>query len=294
MAKFSEEILTIWTKPPSNSEDTKLANSERMVKEAIKEDDTLKKMTIDTFGQGSYANDTNVKLDSDVDINVRLSDTVFLQVPTDKKKEDFGYSDSDYTFQEYKKAVYNALVNKFGKTEVVWEDKCLTVKGNSYRVVTDVVPTFKYMRHDSVTSKVEGTKFIADSGKSIINYPIQHIQNGKNKNANTAKSFKRLTRIHKRLLYKMMDDKIKVSENITSFLLECLMWNLPNTIYNNNHTWTEILKKSIIYLYEQTKEESTCKEWGEVSELLYLFIGRKWSIKDVNDYLILTWEYLEF
>ena len=294
MAKFSEEILTSWTKPASNSEEIKLANSERMVKEAIKEDDTLKKMTIDTFGQGSYANDTNVKLDSDVDINVRLSDTVFLQVPTDKKKEDFGYSDSDYTFQEYKKAVYNALVNKFGKTEVVWEDKCLTVKGNSYRVVTDVVPTFKYMRHDSVTSKVEGTKFIADSGKSIINYPIQHIQNGKNKNANTAKSFKRLTRIHKRLLYKMMDDKIKVSENITSFLLECLMWNLPNTIYNNNHTWTEILKKSIIYLYEQTKEESTCKEWGEVSELLYLFIGRKWSIKDVNDYLILTWEYLEF
>ena len=294
MAKFSEEILTIWTKPPSNSEDTKLANSERMVKEAIKEDDTLKKMTIDTFGQGSYANDTNVKLDSDVDINVRLSDTVFLQVPPEKKKEDFGYSDSDYTFQEYKKAVYNALVNKFGKTEVVWEDKCLTVKGNSYRVVTDVVPTFKYMRHDSVTSKVEGTKFIADSGKSIINYPIQHIQNGKNKNANTAKSFKRLTRIHKRLRYKMIDDKIKVSENITSFLLECLMWNLPNTIYNNNHTWTEILKQSIIYLYEQTKEESTCKEWGEVSELLYLFIGRKWSVKDVNDYLILTWEYLEF
>lgn len=294
MAKFNEEILTSWTKPPSNSEDTKLANSERMVKEAINEDDTLKKMTIDTFGQGSYANDTNVKLDSDVDINVRLSDTVFLQVPPDKKKEDFGYSDSDYTFQEYKKAVFNALVNKFGKTEVVWEDKCLTVKGNSYRVVTDVVPTFKYMRHDSVTSKVEGTKFIADSGKSIINYPIQHIQNGKNKNANTAKSFKRLTRIHKRLRYKMIDDKIKVSENITSFLLECLMWNLPNTIYNNNHTWTEILKQSIIYLYEQTKEESTCKEWGEVSELLYLFIARKWSVKDVNDYLILTWEYLEF
>ena len=294
MAKFSEEILTSWTKPASNSEEIKLANSERMVKEAIKEDDTLKKMTIDTFGQGSYANDTNVKLDSDVDINVRLSDTVFLQVPPEKKKEDFGYSDSDYTFQEYKKAVYNALVNKFGKTEVVWEDKCLTVKGNSYRVVTDVVPTFKYMRHDSVTSKVEGTKFIADSGKSIINYPIQHIQNGKNKNANTAKSFKRLTRIHKRLRYKMIDDKIKVSENITSFLLECLMWNLPNTIYNNNHTWTEIIKQSIIYLYEQTKEESTCKEWGEVSELLYLFIGRKWSVKDVNDYLILTWEYLEF
>jgi hypothetical protein len=294
MAKFTEEILTSWTKPPSDTEETKLANSERMVREAIKEDETLKKLTIDIFGQGSYANDTNVKANSDIDINVRLADTVFIELPPDTKQEDFGYSDSNYTYQEYKKAVYNALVKKFGISDVNWEDKCLTIKGNSYRVVTDVVPSFKYKRHDSKTSMVEGTKFIADSKKVIVNFPIQHIANGKKKNADTSKSFKRLTRIHKRLLYKMRDDKIKVSDNITSFLLESLMWNLPTNIYNNNHTWTEILKQSIIYLYEQTKEESTCKEWGEVSELLYLFVGRKWTVKEVNDYLVLTWNYLEY
>ncbi len=294
MAKISEETLTSWTKPPSETEEAQLANSERMVKEAISSDEVLKKLNTTTFGQGSYANDTNVKANSDIDINVRLSDTIFIQLPPDKKQEDFGYSDSTYTFQDYKKAVFNALVNKFGKSDVEWKDKCLTVKGNSYRTVTDVVPTFKFKRHDSSTSMVEGTRFISDGGKTITNFPIQHIENGKKKNANTGKGFKRLTRIHKRLRYKMIDDKINVSDNITSFLLECLMWNLPNHIYNNNKTWTEILKQSIIYLYEQTKEESTCKEWGEVSELLYLFVGRKWTVKDVNDYLVLTWNYLEY
>jgi hypothetical protein len=294
MVKFSEEILTSWTKPPSDTEEAQLANSERMVKEAISSDEVLKKLNTTTFGQGSYANDTNVKANSDIDINVRLSDTIFIQLPPDKKQEDYGYSDSTYTFQDYKKAVFNALVNKFGKSDVEWKDKCLTVKGNSYRTVTDVVPTFKFKRHDSATSMVEGTRFISDSGKTITNFPLQHIENGKRKNANTGKGFKRLTRIHKRLRYKMIDDKINVSDNITSFLLECLMWNLPSHIYNNNKTWTEILKQSIIYLYEQTKEESTCKEWGEVSELLYLFVGRKWTVKDVNDYLVQTWNYLEF
>lgn len=294
MAKFSEETLTSWTKPPSNTEETQLANSERMVKEAISSDENLKKINTTTFGQGSYANDTNVKKNSDIDINVRLSDTIFVQLPPNKKQEDFGYSDSSYTFKDYKKAVFNALVNKFGTSDVEWKDKCLTVKGNSYRTVTDVVPTFKFKRYDSETLIVEGTRFISDSGKTITNFPIQHIENGKKKNTNTSKRFKRLTRIHKRLRFKMIDDKVNVSDNITSFLLESLMWNVPNNIYNNYSTWTEILKQSIIYLFEQTKDESTCKEWGEVSELLYLFVGRKWTVKDVNDYLILTWRYLEF
>jgi hypothetical protein len=35
MAKYSEQQLTNWTKPPSNSEQDKLERSERMVRDAI-------------------------------------------------------------------------------------------------------------------------------------------------------------------------------------------------------------------------------------------------------------------
>ena len=93
----------------------------------------------------------------------------------------------------------------------------------------------------------------------------------------------------------MIDDGENVSDNITSFLLECLVWNVPNRIMNDYDTWTERLKQSIIYIHDKTKEETTCKEWGEVSELLYLFhSGRKWSYKDVNSYMVLLWNHLEF
>jgi tRNA nucleotidyltransferase (CCA-adding enzyme) len=61
MARFTEQTLTNWTKPPSDTEESKLENAERMVREAISEDDTLKSKSTETFGQGSYANNTNVK-----------------------------------------------------------------------------------------------------------------------------------------------------------------------------------------------------------------------------------------
>jgi len=297
MAKFSEETLTNWTKPPSNSESTKLENSERMVKDAISQDTKLKTKSTETFGQGSYANDTNVRLNSDIDINVRYTGGYFFQLPPDTTEEDVNIahiSSSAYSYSEFKNDVENALVNKFGRSEVIRKDKCITIKENSYRVETDVVPTWNFRRYSNNGNYVLGARFWADSGKVITNYPKQHIENGIDKNSRTSKRFKRLTRIHRRLRYKMIEDGQPISDNITSFLLECLVWNTPNDVFNNINTWTERLKLSIGHIYKKTQNEDDCKDWGEVSELLYLFVGRKWSRQDVNDYMIQVWNYLEY
>lgn len=295
MAKFSEETLNNWRYPASPTEETKLANAEKMVRDAIAASNELKNMGIEIFGQGSYANDTNVKINSDIDINVRLSDTVFYEVPPNKTKEDYGYTSSDYTFAEYKDAVERALVQKFGRIDVIRNDKCITVLANTYRVEADVVPTFKFNRHDENGYKAVGAKFITDKGYSVINYPLQHVENGKTKNSETQRRFKRLTRIFKRLRYKMIEDKVQISENITSFLIECLLWNVPNRVFNDYDSWTERLRQSIMFLYNNTDEEEKCKEWGEVSELLYLFrSSRKWSRENVNEFLLQAWKYLEF
>jgi hypothetical protein len=294
MAKFSEETFNNWRMPPSTTEENKLQNAEKLVREAIAEDKTLNKFSITVFGQGSYANDTNVRLNSDIDINVRLSDTIYVDLPKNKTYEDLGYSDSSYTFAEYKLAVFNALVNKFGSREIVWNNKCLTVKQSPTRVETDVVPTFKLIRHDDNGSKHIGVRFISEEKKQITGYPLQHIENARGKNAATQKRFKRLTRIFRRVRYKMIEDNISVSNNITSFLLECLLWNVPDNIFNDNDTWIERTRQGIIYLYQNTTEDEKCKHWGEVSELLYLFVHRKWSRVEVNNYLVQMWNYLQF
>jgi hypothetical protein len=49
MAKYSKNTLMSWTKPPSDIEQTKLETSERMVREAIREDETLSRKSTETF-----------------------------------------------------------------------------------------------------------------------------------------------------------------------------------------------------------------------------------------------------
>jgi hypothetical protein len=298
MAKFTEQTLTNWTKPPSNSEQTKLENSERMVKDAISSDEKLKTKSTETFGQGSYANNTNVRLNSDIDINVRYTGGFMFTKPPNTEENDVGldkYESSTYTYSEFKDDVENALVTKFGRTDVVRKDKCITISANTNRVETDVVPTWNYRRYEKDGSYVLGAKFYSDSGAHIVNYPKKHIENGIGKNNDTYRRFKRLTRLHRKLRYKMIEDGESVNDNITSFLLECLVWNVPNRIMNNYDTWTERLRQSIIYLYDNTKEQESCDEWGEVSELLYLLrSSRKWSRQDVNEYMVHLWKYLEF
>ncbi|MCK9452680.1 MAG: nucleotidyltransferase [Bacteroidales bacterium] len=295
MAKYNEQTLTNWTKPPSDTEQTKLENSERMVRDAISADEKLKQKSTETFGQGSYANNTNVRLNSDIDINVRYTGGFYFDLPKDKTREDFGITPTSYTFSEFKDDVENALVTKFGRNDVKRKDKCITIIGNSYRIETDVVPTWNYRRYAENGTFVLGAKFFTDSlNKEVVNFPKQHIQNGIDKNTNTYRAFKRLTRLHRKLRYKMIEDGEPVSDNITSFLLECLTWNVPNSTINAYNTWTDRLKQSIIYIHEKTKTEEGCKEWGEVSELLYLFVGRKWSREDVNEYMVQLWNYLEY
>ncbi len=298
MAKYTEEQLNNWHKPPSNTEEQRLEMTERRIREAIRKSDELKEYDIEVFGQGSYANDTNVRLESDVDINVCSTAFFFTEYNAEGiSDKTFGYESGNHTYDDFKSKVRKALVAEFGYANVKDKNKCFSVVENSTRVKADVVPTYQLRRYDKATPTqvIEGVRYYAKDGKEVTNYPKQHIENGKWKNEKTQKRFKRVVRIFKKIRYKMIEDGIQVSPNITSFLLECLVWNVPDRVFNNNDTWTKRVKDSIIHIYGQTEKEETCKEWGEVSELLYLFSGnRKWSVADVNEYMVQMWNYMGF
>lgn len=298
MARFTEDSLNTWRKPPSDTEESRLQNTESRIRQAIAKSDELKEYEIDVFGQGSYANDTNVKLESDVDINVCSTAYFFTEYNGEGLSDKtFGYTSGEHKFDDYKEKVRKALVAEFGSANVKVKNKCFSVVENSTRVKADVVPTYELRRHDYSTYShvIKGVRYFANDGTRVTNFPKQHIENGKAKNVTTQRRFKRVVRIFKKIRYKMLDDGIQVSSHITSFLLECLVWNVPNYVFNNNDNWTKRVKDAIIYIYGQTESEDKCKEWGEVSELLYLFKGnRNWTVKDVNDYMVQMWNYMGF
>lgn len=86
--------------------------------------------------------------------------------------------------------------------------------------------------------------------------------------------------------------------NITSFLLESMVYLLPTSyysIYSDSYSWNDILRKAIVYWFNATKaDNSEWNEWKEVSELLPLMRGHKWSRADVNEFTVKMWNYLGY
>lgn len=298
--KITEETLKNWIKRSSDTEQQKIDNAVNMIKDAIAKHDALKGKDIEIFAQGSYANNTNVRLNSDVDINIMLKDTFYSKYPNGKSREDYGFTEGTNDFDIYKGEVLKALQNKFEIDNILVGNKSFKILENSYHVEADAVATFQYRNYSGDANNdpdnfIKGVKFFDRNNNEVINYPKIHIENGIQKNTNTSRKFKRLIRIYKRAKIHMGENGTSVSDNITSFLLECLIWNLPNSYFSSYSTWNDIVKNSIIYLFNQTKETEKCKEWGEVSEMFYLFHSeRKWNANDVNGFLKTMWNYFEY
>lgn len=295
---YSEDTIKNWINPPSDSEDEKLLNAERMVKDAITNDDKLSKLEIKVFCQGSYANNTNIRLDSDIDVNINYKGAFYYDLPFGMKKEDFGLGNAcNYSYHEFKNDVETALIEKFGRQNVKRKNKCFTVMENSYRAEIDIVPTWKHRWYQKDGSYVEGVVLFANGDNSkVINYSLQHIENGKQKNERTQRRYKRLVRIFKKVNAKMEEDNFYKDKSISSFLLESLIWNCPDSIFNDNETWNDRIKEAIIFIYNNTKETSSVyKGWEEVSNLLYLFYNeRKWTREAVNNHMIKMWNYMGY
>lgn len=289
---ITEEKLKKWSYPPSNTEKEKCDNAISMIKKAISHSEELRNHNIRFIPKGSYYNNTNVRVSSDVDISVVITDSFFPQYPHNKKNTDFNNSSSKFTFEEFYNILKTTLLNYFGEKNVVIGDKSIKISSNTYRIDADVVPCFEHRRYSNDGSYIVGTEFISSySKKHIINFPEQHFENSKYKNLKTSKRYKKIVRILKKTRNEMIEDGHNL-DNISSFLIESLVWNAPDCLFNNVFL-KEDIEKILIYLIEQTSIKKNCEEWGEVSELLYLFRDfRKFTLSDVQIYLQKAYKYI--
>jgi hypothetical protein len=47
----------------------------------------------------------------------------------------------------------------------------------------------------------------------------------------------------------MIEDKVAVSDNITSFLIECLVWNIPNNMVLYENLWVSKIQLAAQEVY---------------------------------------------
>jgi len=300
MSRDWESVFNSWARPLSKTEQTKCENAERMIRKAIKASADLGSRNIEVFTQGSYQNNTNVRSDSDVDICIRSMDTVYVDysfVPaiTD---EDTGLVSSSYTYAEFKDEVEAALNDYFGSGTVTRGNKAFDVHANSYRVDADVVPAFEHRRYSRGNAGAifytSGTEIHPDRGGKIINWPQQNYENGVEKNEVTQRNFKRLVRIVKNLRNEMADEAVASANPIPSYLIECLVWNVPNEGFRHS-SFVQDVRYVLAHLFNETRRRESCDEWGEINELKYLFRpSQPWSLQQVNKFLDDAWNYVGF
>jgi hypothetical protein len=139
-----------------------------------------------------------------------------------------------------------------------------------------------------------GTQIWPDNGGPIINWPQQNYDNGVTKNDETGRRFKAVTRILKNLRNEMADEGYQAADPIASYLIECLVWNVPNEGFGHDTLRADV-RWALAHLWNNTRTDETCKEWGEINELKYLFrSGQPWTRAQVSSFLQAAWDYIGF
>jgi len=294
-----EATLRVWAKPPSDTEEERCENATRVIRDALQASPALALRTLEVFGHGSYRNNTNVRLGSDVDVCVLCKDTVYPDYTFAEGATDttFGYSDSAYGPAALKRDVEAALRAHCGSLAVHRGNKVLQLCENTYRVAADVATTFErrryYRRNDGEYWYESGTMLITDSGRHIENWPHQHYDNGTHKNLRTGRRFKAVVRILKRLRDEM-HTRGSLDGPVPSFMIESLVWNVPDACFGHA-LYREDVRLTLAHLIVHLADDATCNQWGEVNERKYLFHeGQSWSRGQASAFVIASWHYLGF
>ena len=272
--RYTENQLESFTKPISDSENQRCENMIRMVKEAIQlyytetRDYKLDLNNYEIFLQGSYANNTNVKQNSDVDICVMYKNVFNYKMPQGYTL-DGSYSDSTLDYYTLRNLIKNALIKKFGSDRVIDKNKAIRILSNTYTTDADVVVAFQYRNYENSTTYQEGIYYKAcNDGSPIINYPKIHIKNGNSKNIATNHMYKKMVRIFKKIMYDMQDNNIYASKDVKGFVLECMIYNIPNyKIYQDIDTKYSTNLSNMI----DTFINDSMNLWKEVNQIKWLF-----------------------
>lgn len=289
-----EQSFRSWAQPASDTEEQRCESAMKAVRDAIAKSPKLQYRDISVFAQGSYRNNTNTRLESDVDVGILCKDACFVRLPEGMSDADFGLSNAEYTYTQLKKDVGDALSAHFGQASVTRGNKAFDVHANTYRVDADVAAFFEHRRYDKSGRYWSGVQLISDDGSIVVNWPEQHYANGVAKNNATARRYKALTRVLKRLRCEMRDAHITAANPVTGFLIECLVWNVPDKVFGRD-TYYEDLRDILVVMFNATKTDENCSEWAEVSDLKYLLRGGlKWSRQQVHDFVIAAWQYVGF
>ena len=287
-----EEQLSGWTGPSSDYEKEKQERTERMIRQAVDAHTAFNECSVKVYTKGSYANNTNVRADSDVDIAVECTEAEYWKEAQPGFYKPHGPYQGIWTPAKLRSELVSALRETFTGQVDESGSTAIKVRSGSARVDADVVPCFSY-RYYFESISLLGTKIFKTDGGSLVNYPTQQLENGVAKNNRTGYAYKKGVRLLKRVENAMAEDG--TFHELPSFFMECLAFNCPDSIFGES-SWTGCLRAMLAHIWQQLQgDEPANGRWVEANDCFYLFhSGQKWSRADGRDFAYAAWNYFGF
>lgn len=288
-----EDTLSSWTGPSSATEQERQERTERMIRQAIEDHEPFANCVLSIYAKGSYANNTNVRADSDVDIAVECTEVEYWEELEPGVHTGGTPYEGIWTPEKLRTELGVALEVKFPGQVDASGSTAFQINSSSARVDADAVPCFSYCCYISPGRSRQGTRIFPKTGTSIVNYPVQQLENGKAKNTRTGYHFKKAVRILKRIENAMVADGTHCE--MPSYFIECLAYNCPDALFSRA-TWTDIIRDMLGHIWDSLQGDEPSDEnarWLEVNGCLYLFhSSQKWTRSDGRQFANAAWNYL--
>lgn len=277
MARDWESWLATASGPASPTEEQERDRTEKRIRDAIRAAPDLP-ASVRVYAKGSYANNTNVRRDADVDVAVEWTETA--KVGKWGKTAGMSADQLRYnpvtpamTTTEFRQRVERAVVKAFGSSKVdPTPDKHIDVAAGTRTLDADVVPCWELHRYDSPGDYVVGHRLFPKSGGYVDNYPKQNYDNGVAKNDATGRRYKEIVRCVKRLVGELYNDGV-IARDYPGYLIECLVFNAPNDRFGHTRPYDD-MQAVFRYLWNGLKDEDVYLKWHEPSRLKMVFRGR--------------------
>lgn len=278
MPRDWEAWLQTAARPASDTEEAERDRTVARIKRAIDNSTEINSSDVRVFEKGSYANNTNVRRDSDVDVAVEWTRWYFVstvQATQGMTPNQLGYAPITpaLTPTEFRAQVERAMYAAFPAGTVdTTGDKAITVSHGPDTLDADVVPCFEMHRYDAPGVFHVGHRIHPRSGGSIDNFPQRNLDNGKTKNTRTNRRYKQIVRCLKRLEGELVTQG-KIPREYPGYLVECLLYNVPDGYFTSEPPLLQTLRNCLSYLWGGLRDPAEYDTWVEVNELLMLFRG---------------------
>lgn len=297
-SKERNTLLSQWIKPSSDNEKDQQDRAERMVRQAISAHPAFSGTSIRIYPKGSYANNTNVRRDSDVDIVVQCEACTYWEYAPGVTVNPTPPSlyVGEWTPEKWRREVKAAMVNYFGSDGIdsTGNVAILIKEKPGSRPSADVVPSFNFNRYLTPDRSLfdAGSCVFGRDNKKIVNWPNQQLENGRTKNRETNLRYKYFVRALKNAENALA--KSGVIDEKPSYLMECLIWNAKNTTLMNGDLETAF-GATLTEIYVGLKEGGGYIEWAEPNDIKYLFRStQKWTVEDARQIVLETWNMMGY